>query len=98
MNTDNILEIGIDAKQQVFVKPEKERFVLIYTTTTGVHWDNDGLFLYYAPVEWSDFESFRHILSVTETECNCKLLITEQTIWTNIPESLKKKIIAITQL
>tara|TARA_R110002033_G_scaffold68520_1_gene119736 strand:+ start:376 stop:534 length:159 start_codon:yes stop_codon:yes gene_type:complete len=46
MTIDKILEIGIDDKERLFIKPEKERFTLIYRTATDVHWDNKGLFLY----------------------------------------------------
>lgn len=46
MTIDKILEIGIDNKERLFIKPDKERFSLIYRTATEVHWDNNGLFLY----------------------------------------------------
>lgn len=46
MTIDKILEIGIDDKERLFIKPDKERFTLIYRTATEVHWDNNGLFLY----------------------------------------------------
>mgnify|MGYP000957943064 CR=1 FL=1 len=44
MTIDKILEIGIDEKERIFIKPDKERFTLIYRTATEVHWDKDGLF------------------------------------------------------
>lgn len=93
MTTDSILEIGIDDKERLYIKPEKQRFTLIYRTATEVHWDDKGHFLYSPkPRDWTYLEWFRHITSVTETECNCKLIITEQTIWTNIPDELKNQI------
>lgn len=93
MTTDRILEIGIDDKERLYIKPEKERFTLIYRTATEVHWDDSGLFLYSPkPRDWTYFDWFRHITDVTETECNCKLIITDQTIWTNIPDELKNQI------
>lgn len=94
MTIDNILEIGIDDKNRLFIKPEKERFTLIYRTATEVHWDNNGLFLYSPkPREWTYFDWFRQITRVTETECNCKLILTDQTLWTNISDELKQQII-----
>ena len=94
MTIDKILEIGIDDKERLFVKPDKERFTLIYRTATEVHWDNNGLFLYSPkPREWTYFEWFRQITGVTETECSCKLLLTDETVWTNISEELKRQII-----
>ncbi|POY35243.1 hypothetical protein C3K47_15780 [Solitalea longa] len=94
MTKDKILEIGIDDKERLFIKPEKERFTLIYRTATEVHWDNNGLFLYSPkPQGWSYFDWFRHITGVTETECNYKLLLTNKTLWTNISDELKQQII-----
>ncbi len=94
MTIDKILEIGIDDKERLFIKPDKERFTLIYRTATEVHWDNNGLFLYSPkPREWTYFDWFRHITGVAETECNCKLVLTDQTLWTNISDKLKKQII-----
>ena len=94
MTIENILEIGIDDKERLFIKPEKERFTLIYRTATEVHWDNNGLFLYSPkPREWTYFDWFRQITEVTETECNCKLIMTDQTLWTNISDELKQQMI-----
>ena len=93
MITDRILEIGIDVQERLYIKPEKERFTLIYRTATEVHWDDKGLFLYSPkPRDWTYFDWFRHITGVTETEYNCKLIITDLTIWTNIPNELKSLI------
>lgn len=94
MTTDKIIEIGIDEKERLFIKPDKERFTLIYRTATEVHWDNNGLFLFSPkPGEWTYFDWFKHITRVTETECDCKLILTEQTLWTNISAELKQQII-----
>lgn len=94
MTTDKILEIGIDDKERLFIKPNKERFTLIYRTATEVHWDNNGLFLYSPkPREWTYLDWFRKITDVTETECSCKLILTDQTLWTNISGELKQQII-----
>ncbi|MES2554591.1 MAG: hypothetical protein V4604_00495 [Bacteroidota bacterium] len=94
MITDKILEIGIDDKERLFIKPDKVSFTLIYRTATEVHWDDKELFLYSPkPREWSYFEWFQHITKISETECNCKLLLTDQTIWKNIGDELKQQII-----
>jgi len=90
---EEIIEIGIDDKERLFIKPKKERFALIYRTATEVHWDEKENFLYSPkPREWSYFDWFRQITSVVETDCNCKLLLTTRTIWTNIPNELKIQI------
>jgi len=94
MTIDKILEIGIDDKERLFIKPDKERFTLIYRTATEVHWDNNGLFVYSPkPREWTYFDWLRQITGVTETECNCKLILTDQTLWTTISDELKQQII-----
>lgn len=94
MSIDKILEIGIDEKERLIIKPDKEHFTLIYRTATEVHWDNNGLFLYSPkPREWTYFDWFRHITRVTEMECNCKLILTNETKWTNIFDELKRQII-----
>lgn len=91
MTTDKILEIGIDDQQRLFIKPEKERFNLIYRAVTEISWDNNGLFLYSPkPREWTYFDWFRQIINVVETECNCKLILTDKTIWANISDELKQ--------
>ncbi len=94
MKIDKILEIGIDDKERLFIKPAREHFTLIYRRATEVHWDNNGFFLYSPkPREWTYFDWFRHITGVTETKCNCKLILTDVTEWTNVSDELKQKII-----
>lgn len=94
MSTDTILEIGIDDKKRLYVKPKQRSFKLIYRTATEVHWDNNELFLYSPkPREWTYFHWFRQITAVTETECSCKLILTDETKWINISDELKLQII-----
>ncbi|MGA6121634.1 hypothetical protein [Sphingobacterium anhuiense] len=94
MTIDKILEIGIDDKERLFIKPDNERFTLIYRTATEVHWDNNRLFLYSPkPKDWTYFDWFRQITEVTKAECNCELILTDETKWTNISEELKQQII-----
>ncbi len=93
MKIDEISEIGIDDQERLFIKPSKERFTLIYRTATEVHWDSNDFFLYSPkPRDWSYLDWFIHIMRVTETECNCRLILTEKTKWINIDEELKEKI------
>ena len=74
MTIDKILEIGIDDKERLFIRPEKERFTLIYRAATEIHWDINGLFLYSPkPREWTYFDWFKQITGVTQTECNFNL-------------------------
>ena len=94
IDKDNISEIGIDSQERLYIKPEKEKFTLIYRTATEVHWDDKGNFLFSPkPKEWTYFDWYRQIIGVVETECNCKLLLTDKTIWVNVPNDLKAQII-----
>lgn len=90
---DEIAEIGIDEKHQLYIKPKKEKFSLIYRTATEVHWDMEKLFLYSPePREWDYCTWYEHIVRVVDTECNCSLVLTNRTIWRNIDNKLKKQI------
>lgn len=91
---DEIIEVGIDKNERLFIRPKNERFTLIYRTATEVHWDEKESFLYSPkPREWSYYDWFRHIIDVADKECNSKLILTHRTIWTNIEDELKKQII-----
>jgi hypothetical protein len=91
---DEIVEVGIDKDERLFIRPKNERFNIIYRTATEVHWDEKELFLYSPkPRKWSYFEWFRHIIDIADKECSCKLVLTHRTIWTNIENELKKQII-----
>ncbi|MPL94479.1 hypothetical protein SDC9_40633 [bioreactor metagenome] len=90
---DEIIEIGIDSKERLFLKPKREKFTLIYRTATEVHWDEKGKYLYSPkPREWDYLDWYKQITSVIETDCNCRLLLTYRTTWTNISDELKKQI------
>lgn len=94
IGNDNIIEIGIDEKERLFVKPEKATFPLIYRTATEVHWDDKYNFLFSPkPNEWKYLDWYKQIIGVVETECNYKLKLTDKTKWTNIPDNLKKQIL-----
>lgn len=92
MTTDNILEIGIDKDERLYIKPERERFTLIWRSATEVHWDMEGKFLYSPkPREWSYLDWYNHIIAVVK-DGSCMLTITENTVWVNIDEGLKRAI------
>jgi hypothetical protein len=94
MALDNIVEIGIDNQERLYIKPEIEKFTLIYRSATEVHWDNDSKFLFSPkPREWSYTDWYKHIVSVVLDEYRCKLKITSRTNWLNIPADLKREII-----
>lgn len=93
MKTDQIKEIEIDDSGRLCIFPEKEKFTMIYRTATEVHWDNEKLFLYSPkPRDWSYFDWYKHIINVVN-DCGCTLLLTKETVWTNISSSLKEQIV-----
>jgi len=94
MTTDNIKEIKIDNLGRLCITPEAEKFTMIWRSATEVHWDTNNEFLYSPkPREWSYFDWFTHIVTTIKNECRCNLLLTDETSWINIPESLKEQII-----
>ena len=94
IDKDTISEIGIDNQKRLYIKPKEEKFALIYRTATEVHWAHKGNFLYSPkPKDWTYLDWYRQIIGVVETECNCKLLLTDKTIWVNVPTDLKAQII-----
>jgi hypothetical protein len=94
LDKDNIIEIGIDEKERLFIKPEKAIFPLVYRTATEVHWDDKGKFLYSSkPNEWTYIDWYKQIIGVVQTECNYKLQLTDKTKWTNVSDDLRKQII-----
>jgi hypothetical protein len=96
MKFDEIIEIGIDDLERLYIKPKKEIFTLIYRTATEVHWDSEKQFLYSPkPKDWTYLDWYKHIVKVARKECNCELLINEYTIFSNISNQLK---IAIKEL
>ena len=93
MKDDQILEIGIDDKRRLYIKPAHLRFALIYRMAKEVYWDDKGLFLYSPePREWTYFDWYKHIIKVAKDECGCKLVLSEQTLWINIANDLRKEI------
>ncbi len=88
-----IKEVKIDDEGRLRIYPETERFTLIYRTATEAHWDDEGLFLYSPnPREWSYLDWFEHIIRIARDETYCKLILTENTQWVNIPIDIKKQI------
>ena len=90
---DKIVQIEIDELGKFHVKPDFEKFTLIYRTATQVHWDKNKQTLYSPiPKDWDYLEWYKHIIKVAKTECFVELNISEKTIWLNIPDGLKKEI------
>lgn len=53
MTTDNITEVGINTDGQLYLKPYKEKFPLIWRSASEVHWNDKEHHLYSPkPREW----------------------------------------------
>lgn len=93
MKTENIIEIGIDDKERLFVKPKTEKFEFIYRDASGVGWDTKERFLYSPkPAGMTYFDWYKQILLAVKGEYGYELKITSETNWTNIPNELKNQI------
>lgn len=93
MTTDNIIEIGIDNQDRLFIKPDQQTFEYIYRTAAEVNWDNKEKSLYSPkPREWTYYVWYRYIIAIVKDEYGCNLQLTNKTKWTNIPNDLKQQI------
>ncbi len=93
MRKDEIAEIGIDKSERLYIKPRTEKFTMIYRSASEIHWDNEGLFLSSPkPREWTYLDWFKHIVSLIKSDCDCNLILTGKTIWTNIDKVLRENI------
>lgn len=96
MISDEIIEIGIDDLERLYIKPKVQKFTLIYRTATEVHWDAKNSFLYSPkPKDWTYLDWYKHITKVTKDECSCELLLNDNTIFININSDLKNEILKI---
>ena len=90
---DNISEVGIDDKERLYVKPEKQTFEYIWRAAAEVGWDAKEHILFSPkPREWSYLDWYKHIIAIAKDEYGCALLLTQLTKWTNISDDLKYQI------
>ena len=93
MKTDNISIIGINETGQLFIKPEIEHFEYIWRSAAEVHWNDKEKYLFSPqPREWSYLDWYKHVVSVVIDEYGCKLTLTSNTVWINIPIKLRESI------
>jgi hypothetical protein len=90
MKNDDIVEIRIDAAERLCVSPRSSSFPYIYRAGMEVRWDDEGQYLYSPkPREWSYVKWFQQILAAVKGEYGCTLVITPDTHWLNIDDSLQ---------
>ncbi|WP_431163007.1 DUF7683 domain-containing protein [Flagellimonas beolgyonensis] len=93
MKRDVITKIEIDVSGQLHISPGQNKFVQIYRTAREVHWDLKRQTLYSpVPKGWTYVDWFSHIVKVVKEECFCQLHLTNETVWVNVPESIRDEI------
>ena len=91
--TEPIAEIGIDISGRLYIVPTKQEFSMIWRSAAEVHWNPDRRCLYSPkPREWSYYKWYCHIIATVKDEYGCKLFVSKDTSWINIPLNLKIKI------
>ena len=89
MERDEIIEIGIDNKERLYLKPLSKKFPYIYREAAEVNWDPKGNLLYSPkPREWSYLDWYKHIVDVAASQA-CELFLSHNTNWINIQDELK---------
>ncbi len=92
MTKDGIATVAIDDLGRLCVMPLSAIFPYIYREAMEVGWDQDGKFLYSPiPREWSYGRWFQQIIAATK-EQGCELVVSETTIWENVPEPVRLEI------
>jgi hypothetical protein len=95
MSSDSVLEVGIDGKGSLYVKPASAEFPYIYREAMEVHWDaNRGVLFGPPPRKWSYVDWYRQILSAAKTQGHL-LQVTDDTRWSNIPDPLIQEMKAV---
>lgn len=86
MEPDKIAKITIDSEGRLQIFPTSNTYPMIYREAVEVHWDSDGRFLYSPkPREWTYLHWFKHIIDVAGG-----LALSPDTIWTNVPDELRR--------
>ena len=94
MEHDHIIEVGIDGKERLYVKPAKVKFPYMYREAVEVNWNESNSYLYSPkPRKWSYFDWYNHILGAAKLQ-GCELQLTENTIWNNVSPQLKSEILS----
>ena len=96
IDKDNIIEIGIDEKIGIYVKPETVKFPFIWRSASSIHWDDKEHILCTTNQSgWTHLQWYKQIIGAVLDEYGYELILTDKTIWTNIPDNLKLDIIEV---
>jgi hypothetical protein len=82
-----IEKVFISENGIICIKPQKLSFNMIYRSTAGVHWNDDGNYLFHNPPQkWSPFHWYEHILKAVKIEYGVQLKIMPDTVYENLDE------------
>jgi len=93
LDQEEIIQIGIDDENRLFLKTKEKTFSMIYRLAKGINWDNDRKRLISTPIkEWSKYRWYLHILNTIYKECNLELITTRKTEYINLDRKSKNQI------
>ena len=95
MTEVEIVEVGIDAQERLYVTPSTFSFDHICRAAMEVNWDKDKKRLFSAkPRDWTYHKWFDQIVAAVADEYGVHLIVTPKTSWSNVPAQLKSDILA----
>ncbi len=95
MIIDLLLEVGINKRGQLFLKPKTEVFPFIYREAMEVHWDEVNQYLYSrTPKNCTYFEWFLQIVSAAKQQ-DVQLQVNDTTFYRDLPLDLIQQIKSI---
>ena len=95
MEHDEIIEIGIDSEERLYLVPASKEFPFIYREAKDVAWLPERRCLYSPkPREWSYARWYSQIINTVKKQ-SCILSISKNVKWVAIPESLKLEILSL---
>lgn len=87
-----IVAVGIDSNGQLFIKPSKSSFPMIYREAAEVSWDAERFILLSPkPREWSYTRWFGHLVAVANDQ-GVALELSPATVWIDFPNDLRNEI------
>ena len=91
-----ITKVSVDEDGRLLVYPllpADETFEFIYRAARGANWDPDQHALYTeAPKTSSYSERFRHIVEAVASEYGRNLVLTNETVWHDVPSEVQQSI------
>jgi hypothetical protein len=93
MVEEKITEVGIDQDRKLYVCPEKQDFSFIYRAAMEIAWDPSRRALLSPRLgEEPSLALFNRILAAAADEYGVRLKIGAETVWSNVPQSMRSQI------